>query len=108
MPVLRSHRPNTLARCTSQAARGRRVLTSQNGSAATTCRPDPACGPLLERESPQPERVEDDRNRAEAHRRARDDRTQQEAEDRVEHARSDRHTERVVDEGEEKVLADIA
>src|SRR3989442_1377486 len=62
----------------------------------------------LEGETSQPQCVEDDRDRAEAHRRARDDRTQQKAEDRVEHARSDRHTESVVDEGEEKVLADIA
>src|SRR5256885_3298304 len=39
----------------------------------------------LEGKTSQPQRVEDDRDRAEAHRRARDDRTQQEAEDRVEH-----------------------
>src|SRR3989442_13060987 len=62
----------------------------------------------LEGETSQPQCVEDDRNGAETHRRARDDRIEQEAEKRVEHARGDRHAERVVDEGEEKVLADIA
>src|SRR5712691_1160699 len=61
----------------------------------------------LQGEPSQPERVEDDRNRAEAHRRARDDQAQQEAKDRVEHARSDRQAERVVDEGEEKVFANV-
>src|SRR6266480_6248875 len=62
----------------------------------------------LKGETSQPQCVEDDRNRAEAHRRARDDRIEQEAEKRVEHARGDRHAERVVDKGEEKILADIA
>src|SRR5260370_31080751 len=61
----------------------------------------------LQGEPSQAERVEDDRNRAEAHRRARNDRTQQEAEDRVEHARGDRHAERVVDEGEDMVTPSI-
>src|SRR5436309_3660476 len=62
----------------------------------------------LEGETPQPQCVEDHRTRAEAHRCARDNRTQQQADNRVEHARSDRHAERVVDEGDEKVLPDIA
>ena len=52
--------------------------------------------------------LRNDRHGAEAHRGAGDHRAQQQADKRIEHAGGDRDAERVVDEGEEQVLADVA
>src|SRR5579875_1365719 len=52
--------------------------------------------------------VADHRYRREAHRRGADHRAQQEADQRVQHAGRDRDRKRIVDKGEEQVLADIA
>jgi len=51
--------------------------------------------------------VADDGHRAEAHRGCRDHRTQKNSEEWIKHARSDRNSDRVVDEGEEKVLTSV-
>ena len=57
---------------------------------------------------PQPQRVADHADRRQRHRGGRDDRRQQDAEGGIEDARRDRDAGRVVDEGEEQVLADVA
>ena len=56
----------------------------------------------------QPQRIADDQNRAQAHRRAGDHRIEQQAEGRIEHAGRERHRERIEDKGEEQVLPDVA
>ncbi len=56
----------------------------------------------------EPQGVGDHRDRGEAHRGGGDHRRQEQAEEGIEHAGGDRHAERVVDEGEEQVLADVA
>src|ERR1035437_4863322 len=57
--------------------------------------------------SPQPQRVADDRDRAEAHGRRRNHRRKEQPEERVESPRRDRHAEGVIDEREEEVLLDV-
>ena len=62
----------------------------------------------LECHPPEPERIADDRDGAERHRRARDHRAEQQAEERIQHARRNRHAEHVVDKRKEQVLPDVA
>src|SRR5947209_20495710 len=69
---------------------------------------DTVRGDASEGDPTQPQGVADDGDRAERHRRARDDRAQQNPEPRVQHSGRDRDSERIVDEGEEQVLADVA
>ncbi len=63
--------------------------------------------PLVKRARPQPQRVADDADRGQRHRRGGDHRRQHNSKERIERARGDRHARGVVDEGEEQVLADI-
>src|SRR5262249_41923030 len=55
---------------------------------------------------PQAQRVADHADRGQRHRSRRDDRRQRDSEPGIEHAGRDRHARRVVDEGEEQILAD--
>src|SRR5689334_14018511 len=60
-----------------------------------------------ELDRPQPQRIRDHRDGAQAHRRRGDHRAQRDTEDGIERARRDRHTERVVDECEKEILANV-
>src|SRR5258708_2381118 len=64
--------------------------------------------PWLELDAAQTKRVADDRNRAEAHGGRREHGIEQEAERGIENAGGDGNPERVVHEGEEQVLLDVA
>src|SRR5579872_263366 len=57
---------------------------------------------------PQTQRIGDHGDGAEAHGGGGEDRAEEDAEERVQNAGCDGHSERVVDEGEEKILADVA
>src|SRR5438876_853283 len=63
---------------------------------------------LLDRSAPQPQRVDDDRHRACAHRGGCKHRVQKQAGPGEKHPRRNRHAESVVYESEEQVLADIS
>src|SRR5437660_4172315 len=63
---------------------------------------------LSDRRVAQPQRVEDDRHRARAHRGGCKHRVQKQAGPGEEHPRRNRHAESVVDERQEQILADIA
>ena len=58
-------------------------------------------------DAPEPQGVDDDRYGAETHRRAGDYRAEQNTEEGIQHPGGYRNTERIVDKGEEEVLADI-
>ena len=62
--------------------------------------------PLTKPDGPQSQRVADNRDRTEAHRQG-GLRTQQQAEDGIKHPRRQRDAQRIVDEGERQILADI-
>src|SRR5262245_22070365 len=67
-----------------------------------------ASDPASQWDPAQAKGVGDDGHRAETHGRARDHRAQEEARERIEHPGRHRDAEHVVDEGPDKVLADVA
>jgi len=83
-------KPKVVAKCCQRAPVGKSVHNS--GS------------PPLQLHASQTQRVGDDGNGTQAHRRAREDGTEQHFEHGIEHARRDGDSQRVVEEGEEQVL----